>query len=183
MTLPSIVTSLLLQHSPPEAKPLPSTWQLLPVDIDIHHYRRLYRLVGDEYRWTDRLKMSDDDLDAILQHPLVRVVVLRNGDVDVGYYELDARRDGWVQLAYFGLAPDVVGKGGGRAFLHAALHDAWRWRRELWPDNHDAHEHGVWVHTCTLDHPLALPLYESCGFVAYAKGPKEMHPAEAARRR
>lgn len=174
-----IVTSLLLRHPPSPAKKLPTSMRLCPVSPSVDGYRQLYRLVGGPYDWSDRLKMDDAALSAVITHPQVKVVVLRQDSVDLGYYELDGRRPGWVQLAYFGLAPAAVGKGVGRAFLHTAIHDALAWRESLLVDREPSHTHGVWVHTCTLDHPLALPLYESCGFEAYAAGEREVHPSES----
>jgi hypothetical protein len=40
-------------------------------------YRGLYRRVGENWLWFERLKLSDAALEAILHHPLVEVTRLR----------------------------------------------------------------------------------------------------------
>ena len=54
--------------------------------------------------------------------------------------------------------PELAGRGHGRWLLGETLRLAWRdgIRR-------------VHVHTCTLDHPAALPAYRSAGFVALGR--------------
>ena len=59
-------------------------------------------------------------------------------------------------MAYFGLAPGSIGRGMGKHLLSCAVRDAWA----LGPSR-------VWLHTCTLDHPNALPNYRARGFVPY----------------
>ena len=74
-----------------------------------------------------------------------------------GWYELRrVPEDDSVEIAYFGLAPDAIGVGLGKHLLSCAVRDAWA----LGPAR-------VWLHTCTLDHPHALPNYEKRGFVPY----------------
>jgi GNAT superfamily N-acetyltransferase len=73
-----------------------------------------------------------------------------------GYYELRGHQDGSVEIAYFGLLPEYTGRGLGGWMLTRAARDAW--------------ERGatrVWLHTCTLDHPSALPNYRKRGFLPY----------------
>ncbi len=49
-----------------------------------------------------------------------------------------------------------LGRGLGKHLLSCAVRDAWA----LAPSR-------VWLHTCTLDHPAALPNYEKRGFARY----------------
>jgi hypothetical protein len=75
----------------------------------------------------------------------------------VGWYEL--RRvadDDSVEIAYFGLAPGALGQGLGKHLLSYAVLDAWGMKPSR-----------VWLHTCTLDHPAALPNYLARGFAPY----------------
>ena len=58
-----------------------------------------------------------------------------------------------MELAYFGLMPRFVGLGLGGVLLSAAVARAW-----------DMGAARVWVHTCDLDHPRALPNYQARGF-------------------
>ena len=61
-----------------------------------------------------------------------------------------------MEIAYFGLAPGAIGLGLGKHLLSCAVRDAWA-----------AGPSRVWVHTCTLDHPHALPNYQTRGFTVY----------------
>jgi GNAT superfamily N-acetyltransferase len=70
-----------------------------------------------------------------------------------GYFELRQHEDGSVEIAYFGLLPNFIGRGWGKYLLTRAVDTAW----SLDPKR-------VWLHTCTLDHPAALPNYLKRGF-------------------
>ncbi len=75
----------------------------------------------------------------------------------VGWYELRrVTADDSVEIAYFGLVPAELGRGLGKHLLSCAVRDAWALRPAR-----------VWLHTCTLDHPNALPNYAARGFVPY----------------
>jgi GNAT superfamily N-acetyltransferase len=120
-------------------------------------YRLCYRTVGAQHHWRDRWDWSDAEIHTHFADPDNMLhVALRAGSV-AGYYEL--RRvadDASVEIAYFGLAPGELGHGLGKHLLSHAVHDAWT----LQPTR-------VWLHTCTLDHPNALPNYVARGFVPY----------------
>jgi len=119
-------------------------------------YQELYRSVGGDYCWVDRLMMPDEELQSILNDERVSVHVLRVAGEPAGYSELDCRVGNDIELAYFGLFPTFIGQGLGKFFLHWMLHTAW----SLGPTR-------VWVHTCDLDHPAALPTYLKAGFQIY----------------
>ena len=121
-------------------------------------YRRLYRGVGSQLNWVDRLVMEDAELQAILHHPLVEVHVLEVAEKPAGYAELDRRTVDQIELAYFGLFPEFVGQGLGKFFLNWTIRQAWSYQPKR-----------VWVHTCDLDHPAALPNYVKAGFRVYAE--------------
>jgi len=70
-----------------------------------------------------------------------------------GYFELERHSDGSVEVAYFGLLPEFIGRGLGKHLLTVAVETAW---------SLDARR--VWLHTCTLDDPAALPNYQARGF-------------------
>ena len=116
-------------------------------------YRFLYDTIGEPWLWGDRRKLSDDEIRAIVQDPQVEVHVLYLGGEPVGYAELDRRVEGDIELAYFGIRPEFTGRKLGSYLLSWAIQKAWSYR----PNR-------LWVHTCTLDHPAALPLYRRCGF-------------------
>lgn len=120
-------------------------------------YRRLYRTVGEGYHWRDRWDWTDAQLAAHLASPDITLYVAQRGDHFAGFYELRrVTEDDSVEIAYFGLAPDAVGQGLGKHLLSYAVIDAWGFKPKR-----------VWLHTCTLDHPAALPNYLARGFVPY----------------
>ncbi|MGI9332384.1 MAG: GNAT family N-acetyltransferase, partial [Gammaproteobacteria bacterium] len=64
-----------------------------------------------------------------------------------------AREPGQVEIAYFGLMPQFIGRGLGPYLLDWAIAEAWT-----------AAPARVWLHTCNLDHPSALGVYRRSGF-------------------
>jgi ribosomal protein S18 acetylase RimI-like enzyme len=116
-------------------------------------WRRLYREVGADYQWVDRLGWTDDEVRAYLADPGVTLWVLSVGGGVAGYFELRRHADESVEIAYFGLLPAYLGRGLGRYLLSEAAARAC----ELNPPR-------VWLHTSTLDHPAALPNYLARGF-------------------
>jgi GNAT superfamily N-acetyltransferase len=118
--------------------------------------RSLYQLVGERWAWIDKQCWSDRQWESYVICDQLRTFVASQCGLTVGYYELrrdDARE---VEIAYFGLAPDFIGRGFGGALLTDALRRAWAW---------DARR--VWVHTCNLDHPAALQNYKARGMQVY----------------
>jgi GNAT superfamily N-acetyltransferase len=121
--------------------------------IDAEHYRRLYRAVGDAWYWHDRNKWSDERLLRHLSSPTIAVwECLVNGET-AGFFELQRESDGSVEIAYFGLVDAFMGRGIGKAMLTRAAEEAWALGASR-----------VWLHTCTLDSPRALPNYRARGF-------------------
>ena len=119
-------------------------------------YRFLYNTVGGNWQWIDRKKLTDDELKRIIQNEKVEVYVLHIKGVPAGYVELDFRQEKDVEVSYFGLMPEFIGHGLGRFLLLWAIHTVWKRSPKR-----------LWVHTCSLDHPGALVLYQKCGFKIY----------------
>lgn len=156
----SVVTCLEMTERPAlrPARPFPAgvtlqRWNRPALDA----YRALFRAVGEDWLWFSRLVMADEQLRAILDDPLVEIYALGRDGVDFGILELDFRRVGQCELAFFGLTQDALGKGIGRALMNEAIERAWS--RQIGR---------FWVHTCTLDSPLALDFYRRSGFIPYA---------------
>ena len=120
--------------------------------ITPQHYRRLYAAVGHRWHWRDRDAWSDEMLSAHLARSEVAVWECLVGAESAGYFELEHSGDS-VEIAYFGLAPEFIGRGLGKAMLTRAVQEAFA----LGPSR-------VWLHTCTLDSPRALPNYLARGF-------------------
>jgi GNAT superfamily N-acetyltransferase len=120
-------------------------------------YRGLYRTVGEAYHWRDRWDWTDEQLRVHLARPEITLYVARGGDGVQGWYELRrVPEDGSIEIAYLGLVPAAVGRGLGKQLLSCAVRDAWALGASR-----------VWLHTCTLDHPHALPNYKARGFTEY----------------
>ena len=122
----------------------------------ISFYRYLYDTVGADWGWYERRRLSDEALAAIIHDEAVEVFVLYARGVPAGYAELDRRAGKEVEIAYLGLVPEYIGHGLGPILLDRALERAWsRTPRR------------VWLHTCSLDHPKALAVYQRAGFEVY----------------
>jgi GNAT superfamily N-acetyltransferase len=155
--LATIVTTLEMKQRPP-LRPLPASplrlvrWERPEPD----KYRLLFRRVGGPWLWYSRLAMDDEALTAIVHDPQVQVyAAIDRAGVEIGFLELDFRHAGACELSYFGLVPELAGKGHGRWLMAEAMTRAWVKGIAR-----------VWVHTCTLDHPSALNFYRAQGFAA-----------------
>lgn len=157
----TIVTSLEMANRPP-LRAMPQSELRLErwSATDPAKYRTLYRRVGEPWLWFSRLELDDTALKAIIDDPKVRIwaAVDRRG-IEIGILELDFRESGQCEVAFFGLVPELTGKGHGKWLMAMALQAAWG-------------EPGVarvWVHTCTLDGPGALAFYIKSGFLPYQR--------------
>ena len=152
-----VVRTYLELRSPSQlrASPIddPSVQYLRRDEVGVAQYRRLYADVGDKWHWHDRNAWSDEQLAKYLASPNVAVWELLVANESAGFFELVHHDDGSVEIAYFGLAETFIGRGLGKAMLTRAAQEAW----SLAPTR-------VWLHTCTLDSPHALPNYVARGF-------------------
>ena len=156
----SVVTYLEMTERP---RPKPGSalvpLQLVPVtNPDPEQYRALFRAVGGPWLWFSRLMLDDDALRAKLTAPGVALYTVQLRKQDVGLLELDFSVEGEVEIGFFGLAPQLTGKGAGSWLMSQALALAWAKKPRR-----------VWLHTCSLDHPNALAFYRKHGFRAYAR--------------
>ena len=116
-------------------------------------YRYLYSEVGRAYRWVDRLTWTDDDIRAHFADRAHSVWLLSVRGAPAGFFELMAHADGAVEIAYFGLLAEFIGRGLGKHLLTVAVERAW-----------ELGARRVWLHTCSLDDKAALPNYLARGF-------------------
>ncbi len=155
--LATIVTTLEMVRRP-VLRPLPASPLRLVrwPEPDPAKYRALFARVGGPWLWYSRLAMDDATLTAIVHDAQVQVyAAVDPAGVEIGLLELDFRHAGACELSYFGLVPELAGKGHGRWLMAEAMARAWL-----------PGVGRVWVHTCTLDHPSALNFYRAQGFVA-----------------
>ncbi len=122
----------------------------------VENYRLLYNAVGRDFHWLSRRKLSDEQLAAVIQHPLNELHVLHVAGTPAGFAEFDRRQPGEIELVQFGLTRDFIGQGLGKWFLQWTIDQAWSYQPRRF-----------WLHTCTLDHPAALPNYLKAGFTLF----------------
>lgn len=121
--------------------------------------RFLYGLVGGPWRWVDRLGWSREQWESELAVAGTEFLVAYGDGVPLGYVHLqplpvDAGTH--VEIRYFGLVEQAIGRGLGGALLERGIDAAWTL---------DDSVTRVWVHTCTLDGPSALANYQARGLV------------------
>ncbi len=156
----TIVTSLEMT-----TRPLPRAMPASPLRLvrwpspDATKYRILFARIGAPWLWFSRAILADGALLAIIGDPQVEVYAVTDPrGIEVGVLELDFRETGQAEISFFGLVPELAGKGFGRWLMAETLARAWRKDVDR-----------VWVHTCTLDAPGALGFYRAHGFVPYQR--------------
>ena len=119
-------------------------------------YRYLYNTVGEPWLWWERRAMDDATLKAHVENEKVEIYVLYCNGVPAGYGELDRRQKPEIELAYFGLIPDFIGRGLGQYLLNTIVDIAWSYDPTR-----------LIVNTCNWDHPKAVQTYQRAGFAPY----------------
>lgn len=155
--LAAVVTTLEMT-APPPRRPLPlSRLRLVRWPApEPARYRTLFARVGGPWLWYSRLALDDAALQAIIGDERVHVHAATDpAGIEIGMLEIDFRTPGEALIAYFGLVPELAGRGHGRWLMAEAMARLWR------PD-----VERVVVNTCTLDHPSALGFYRAQGFRA-----------------
>jgi len=119
-------------------------------------YRALYRRIGDRWLWFGRQTKDEAALAAILQAPTTEILALDRGGETIGFAELDWSVAETVEIVMFGVVAEASGTGAARFLMdHARARAAAEGVRR------------IWLHTCTFDHPAAIPFYRRAGFVPY----------------
>jgi ribosomal protein S18 acetylase RimI-like enzyme len=158
--LSNTITYLEMRARP--TRPLAPAPHGIPVALlraqspSVPFYRFLYDSVGAPWLWYERRQIDDTALAAIIQDPMVEVYVLYAYGEPAGYVELDRRSEPDIEVAYFGLRPQFIGRGLGPFLLDSGIDIAWRYGPSR-----------LWLHTNTMDHPKALATYQRAGFVPY----------------
>jgi GNAT superfamily N-acetyltransferase len=149
-----VVTHLEMTARPAPSPPPSGPWMLRHVERpELVWYRDLYRRVGEEFLWYSRIRAADEKLAARLHHPLVETHTLVADGRDEGLLELDFREPETCEIGMFGVTPKLVGTGAAHWLMQHA--QALAWSRPI---------KRLWLHTCTYDHPAAIPFYQRAGF-------------------
>jgi GNAT superfamily N-acetyltransferase len=118
--------------------------------------QRLYREVGEPYHWVDRWHWTAAEWHAWVGEFGYGVWILTHDGELVGFIEMRNEDDGSVEITLFGLVKKFQGRGLGKHLLSGAVEIAWA-----------IGANRVWLHTCTLDDPAALPNYLARGFTQF----------------
>jgi GNAT superfamily N-acetyltransferase len=156
------ITRLEMTAPPKASLPVPVNIQtaiMRAPEIPLPFYRYLYRQVGARWQWVDRLRMSDEDLTAIVHDKRNDISVLYVNGAPAGFFEHFREDEDTIELAHFGLMEHALGLGIGKWFLLQALYSLW----VLNPMR-------VITTTNNLDHPRALQLYQMFGFSPVSTG-------------
>jgi GNAT superfamily N-acetyltransferase len=136
---------------------------------DVDFYRFLYTSIGKQWRWSDRLSFSDEQIKALLSVPGTSIHVLYVGGVPAGYIELakhienKSTKSHSTEIVYFGLRPSYLSRGLGKHLLSHGIAYAWNKGTQR-----------LWVHTCNLDDSRTLENYINRGFKTYKIEKKPM---------
>lgn len=158
--LANVVTCLEMR-SPPQRSlvPFPTDFTLRRFSgRDIVPFRDLFRAVGSDLMWFSRLVMADETLADIIGNPDIESYALLRDGKALGLLELNFTDLPNCELAFYGLVPEAIGQGMGRALMDESIRRAWA--RPITR---------YWVHTCTFDSPQALPFYVRSGFTPYLR--------------
>ena len=157
--LANVVTYLEMRQPSTLGSPTASEYAVRRIaHPDLEWYRCLYRRIGEPWLWFSRLRMADEELRAVLEDPATDVFALSQQGEDHGLLEFDRWNMPDIEITFFGVTQEMIGKGAGRALLAHCLPLAWEY-----------HPQRVWLHTCTSDHPSALAFYQKIGFVPYKR--------------
>lgn len=121
---------------------------------DLNEYRNLFREIGEDWLWFERLVIDDEVLQRLFAESSRFLFAPCVDGKRVGMLEIDYSDPESPEIDYFGLIPSVIGSGMGRWLMAQAIAMAWS----------KAETKRLWLHTCTGDSPQALGFYRACGF-------------------
>jgi ribosomal protein S18 acetylase RimI-like enzyme len=166
-----VITHYLEMTDPAEHRPARPAGDLEVRRVEVvcpEVNRFLYSAVGGDWYWIDRLGWTYRKWTEYLSRPELETWIGWSAGTPAGYFELEESPETGVEIAYFGLLPQFVGRGLGAALLSAAVARAW----QRGPAR-------VWLHTCSLDHPRALANYQARGFRLYHTTDEEKDTPDA----
>jgi ribosomal protein S18 acetylase RimI-like enzyme len=118
----------------------------------------MYRAVGGEWFWIDRLNWSEEEWCNYVQRDTLNTWGAWLHGAPCGYFELEQMGRERTEIASFGLLKQFSGCGLGKKLLLEAL-----------TMGRKAGQQRITVNTCSLDHPAALANYKARGMTIYHK--------------
>ena len=117
----------------------------------------LYKQIGKNYFWVDRLIWSVNDWNKYVERSDLFTYVMKVDKDLAGFFELIYHeKKAEIEIAYLGLFKEYIGSKLGGYLLTEAIQNSFK---------HNVNR--VWVHTCSLDHKNALNNYISRGMRIY----------------
>ena len=141
-----------------EVQKPPSSYSLNLIETkDFQLNNLLYKQIGKNYRWIDRLTWTDQNWISYVSNKNLITYFLKNNDDLVGYYELILDKEKKeIEIAYFGILEEYFEKKIGGFLLTEAIKKSFSLKVKR-----------VWVHTCSLDHKNALKYYLARGMTVF----------------
>ena len=122
-----------------------------PKDFQLNKF--LYKNIGKNCQWVDRLVWTDLDWTKYISDEKLSTYILKNKEEIAGYFELlFDNNTKEAEIAYLGILEEYYGRKLGGYLLSEAIKYSFTLGCER-----------VWVHTCSLDHENALSNYLSRG--------------------
>jgi GNAT superfamily N-acetyltransferase len=168
MAAEPLITTYLEMCSPEQLRPKRADGRFQvreQTQGDWRFNRDMYLRVGEQWDWSDKRPWTDEQWKEYGSAPELRTFAAYYDGALAGYYELRDEPESHghnvgIEIAYFGLLPEFIGRGLGGALLTTAIEQAWSRHGGITPKR-------VWVHTCNRDHPQALTNYQARGMVVY----------------
>ena len=126
-----------------------------PINFQLNKF--LYKNIGKNHNWVDRLSWSEEDWINYVSNENVRTYIFKFKDDLVGFFELIFHpKKNETEIAYFGILEEYQNKKLGSYLLSAAIKNSFKEKPKR-----------VWVHTCSLDHKNALNNYIARGMKVF----------------
>ncbi|MEK6202268.1 MAG: GNAT family N-acetyltransferase [Desulfobulbaceae bacterium] len=116
----------------------------------------MYRAVGGQWFWIDKRNWSEEEWQNYVQSDTIQTWGAWLHGSPCGYFELEQRGAGRIEIAYLGILEQFSGCGLGKNLLLEALSIA-----------RGQGQQRITVNTCSLDHPAALANYLARGMTLY----------------
>jgi GNAT superfamily N-acetyltransferase len=148
--------TFLEMKSASEANPLPGERRLTLQKAEVRcpeivHF--FYRAIGADWGWYDRVTWSQERWHAHAHRPDLSIWIATTKGCPAGYVEFILHPADELEIRSLGLLPTFLSQGLGKELLASTLEIAW-----------DQSPSRLWLSTCSLDHPRALPNYQAAGF-------------------
>ena len=131
--------------------------EVIEAQLDLPSLNKgFYEWVGGPWKWIHKRSWTDQQWREYVEREEFKTYVGYVKGTPIGYFDIELQPSREVQILYFGLFPQFIGKGFGGKVLSRAIEICW---------SHSVDR--VWLHTCTLDHPTAIKNYLKRGFKVF----------------